>query len=410
MELYANQILGGLLLRLHVDVSIGRVAVCTSVLSFLWFGGAAAFSETQPAVHSPELLFDISDETLSLPLGVVTDVGVSDSVVYILDLQNFNIRRITLMGRELPSLGSQGEGPGDISDPCRIAVAPDGRCVVVQDLSSRAPCFAPDGNACEPYDTSALRKGRGWSVTWIRADWGREGELILSATVSERGSFAQFDPVGFVACVRDDGRGITLFSADGDNANGRAVAIPGGLLYPAYGWDTNREGTMIFADPEGAYRVHIGDPVGSSVTIDLPEWRNEDRRWPWAEKTRRKSPEKAPLRATCVYWLDNDHFMVGHAAESAATRAVNTVGTFEVFRRSGDSLGRYTVYCDLDLSNDVFFIRGTVLVVIRGAISVARAAYRAVPGSESLGGSSATAVDEVRIRAYELFSDVRHGR
>lgn len=58
----------------------------------------------------------------------------------------------------------------------------------------------------------------------------------------------------------------------------------------------------------------------------------------------------------------------------------------------------------------MFFLRGSVLVVIRGAFSVARAAYRAEQESEVLGEPSATEVDEVRIRAYELFSDIRPGR
>ncbi|MDH4038678.1 MAG: hypothetical protein OEX18_12060 [Candidatus Krumholzibacteria bacterium] len=389
----------------------GTVALLVSAL----ISGAAAVPKTvAPSIHKPVMLFDLSDEVMAGPLGVVADVAVGDSVVYVLDQQNCNVRRITLTGLELPALGREGEGPGDISGPSKLANASGGKCAVIQGISNRAPCFTPAGNLCDPYDISSLRRGYA-SVIWVRAEFGRADELILSGLGSRRevsDSFAQYEPVSFVTRLRADGSATELFSENPGGFETGAVRTSSGASFAVYGWDIAEDGTIIYADPSGEYRVFIGHPVdGVSQSIDLPEWNgDEDRYLSFVERAHIQSPNSTVLRVASVHWLGRGCFMVRPSAELSGVPAENGIGTFEVFRRNGDSLGRYTVYCDLDSANDTFFVRGNVLVVIRGAKSVARAAYPEVLGPGKNRKTPSLEVDEVRIRAYDLFSEVMAGR
>ena len=339
------------------------------------------------------------------PLGVVADVAVGgDGVVYILDQQNCNIRRISLSGRELPPIGRQGEGPGDISNPRRIAVSSSGRCVVIQDLSSRAPCFAPDGSPCDVYDLSSVKGGFA-NVVWIRADVGPQQELWLSSINNSTPvtSAAAPNPVGTVMRVRPDGTTVTFLSQESRDDN--IVKSPADMSYYMHGWDVAADGTIIYGDPSGEYRVIVGPPSeGTSHAIELPEWDGDEDRYKEIVNRSAANVRGNILRVAGVQWLNDEYFIVRPTAEKPANKLHNSIGTLEVFGRDGDSFGRYTVQCELDMSNDFFFVRDNVLVVVRGIRAVARAAYSAVLPPDADPGASE--VEEVRVRAYDLFSDV----
>jgi hypothetical protein len=351
------------------------------------------------------LLFDISDDALMAPLGVVADVALgTDGTVYILDQQNCNIRRISSTGQELSPFGRPGEGPGDIRSPRRIAVSSAGRCVVIEDLSSRAPCFAPDGSACDSYDLSGVSGGFA-NVVWMRADMGPHQELLLSSVnnATPPTSTAPPRPVGTVMRVLPDGTTSTLLSQEPHRD--KVVKSPTDMSYYMHGWDIDADGTMIYGDPEGKYRVIVGHPSdGVSQAIELPEWEGDEERYREILDKSPASVRGSILRVAEVQWLNDQYFLVRPTAELPDARSRNTIGTLEVFRRDGDSLGRYSVYCALDTNNDSFFIRGNVLIVVRGIRDVARSAYSAVITPHADPG--AVQVNEVRVRAYELFPGI----
>lgn len=372
---------------------------------FLLADAAAAPRTNPPVPYEPTLLFDISDEELIAPLGVVADVAVGgDGIVYILDQQSCNIRRISLSGGELPPIGRQGEGPGDIRNPRRLAVSSSGRCVVIQDLSSRAPCFAPDGSPSDAYDLSGVKGGFA-NVVWVRADIGPRQELWLSSinNSTPATSTAPPNPVGTVMRVRPDGSTVTLLSQDSQGDS--VVKSPANMSYYMHGWDVGADGAIIYGDPSGKYNVIVGLPSeGTSQAIELPEWDGDEERFREIVSKGASNVRSNVLRVAGVQWLNDAHFMVRPAAEMAGAGLHDTIGTIEVFGRGGDSFGRYAVLCELDTSSDFFFVRDNILVVIRGIRAVARGAYSAVLPPDADPGPSE--VEDVRIRAYDLFSDV----
>jgi hypothetical protein len=387
-------------------------------LLFLSVNSVAAQSGAEaPIPYQPELLFDLSDEVMSLPLGVVTDVAVgADGIVYLLDRQNCNIRRITLAGDIKSPLGRRGEGPGEMSLPHYLALFPDGRCLVIQDMSGRAVCLMPDGDACDMGDISIFRAGYNNTIV-TRTEADPNQRLILSAITMERHTRpgASLEERGTCISVRRahtvDGRLETLFTTDANTPSRNAIFFP--LIwsgYADYGWDINNAGTIIFFDPKGSYSVNIGHPAdGKTQSISLLPWEYDEER---IKKLAREADNSVKAngmpRITNIQWLENEFFMVIPTAEIQLTPIAGVITTVEVFRRDGCSFGRYIIQGDFDFDNDGLYIRGDIVVIIKGGKSSARAAFSAVlPSDKTIEGNKPEEVDEIRVLAYRLFKSLR---
>ncbi|HEX5133486.1 MAG TPA: hypothetical protein VFX92_13505 [Candidatus Krumholzibacteria bacterium] len=381
----------------------------------LWGASIAALPAKAQDVHNPDVLFDVSDDEMDTPIGVVADVAVRDSIVYLLDRQAFQVRRITLAGSVLEAMGQFGEGPGDLSTPERLSLLSDGRCIVFQTFGGRAVCFGHDGRACEMLDLSPLKDGYA-SVIWLRVV-PRESEQVLVSllTTSRPVKTLQesFENSGTSASVKRmdlaTGHLQTLFSTDEAEKQEDTVSIPPELYtFVIHGWDINRSGTMLYADTGGAYRVVIGHPVdGGSRAIDLPQQDgDEDRLHSLAKKMNMPGSAILP-RIASVRWLDDHRFVVKPTADVPPAAAANSAGTYEVFDSDGSSFGRFDIRCGYDPNNDQLYLCGDILVVVRGVQAVARSAYRDVMAQSQTGQiEGAAPVEEVRVAAYRLFSSL----
>jgi len=335
------------------------------------------------------------------PLGVVRDVAVGPDAIYLLDQQNTCIWRIDLAGA-VTSFGQRGEGPGDIAQPSKLARGADGRLWVVDSFSRRVSCFDANGGDCPSLDVSSLRSGYVMTL-WFRADAGPNGDLYFGTLANRRRAArgASLEEMGTVAQVRrlrlSSDKPDLLFSTDADDASKGATTVPTYLgNFVGDGWDIGNDGTLVYADPQGEYRVFVGYPPDSRV-LALPEWpRDADR---LARQKRDLGATRIP-RLTTVQWIDDTLFMVRPTAEIDPERTEN-LGTFEVFDRSASSYGRHTVMVTFDKERDDVFIRGDVVVVIQEGKGIARAAYHIADPRVADGEPR-----EIRIRAYKLFESV----
>lgn len=379
---------------------------------------SASHSETKlPVPYQPELLFDISDEMMSFPLGAVTDVKISSNgIVYLLDQQNCNIRRITLSGELKSPIGGRGEGPGEMRLPRYLALFSDGRCLVIQDMTSRIVCLTQNGDACDMGDISIFREGYQHTIV-TRAEVDPKQRLILSATTMKRRTRpgASLEDLGTCITVgrahTKDARLEILFTTDSKTTNRNTIFFPlDWLAYGDYGWDINKDGTIIYFDPKGSYSVNIGHPAdGKTIVISLMPWEYDDERIEaLAEESGTEIKPNEMLRITRIEWLDSEFFMVQPTAEIHLTPMEDVIGTFEVFRRDGCSFGRYIVQADYDFDDDGLFICGDILVIIKGGKSTARAAFSAVlPLEGSVEEKETEEADTIRILAYRLFHSIR---
>ena len=396
-------------------------AIATALLTFS-VNSAVAQSQTDlPAIHQPELLFDISDEVMTDPLGIIIDVTIgADGIVYLLDQQNYNIRRIALSGDLMSPLGRRGQGPGELSRPKCLVWFPDGLCLVVQSMSSRTVCLTQAGDACDMGNISLFRAGYVNTII-TRAEVDKDQQLILSMIAMRyRGNSpdASLEARGTVASVRRTTVGAerleSLFTTEISTSDANTVPIPldphGYTSYFRQGWDINEAGTIIYSDPGGSYSVHIGHPAdGETQSVDLMEWEYDEKR---IKKLLKDADSKVKLdkapRISSVEWLDNEFFMVQPTAELSLAPVANVVRTVEVFRRDGSSFGRYDIQCSFDPSNDEVFIRGDIVVLIKGGKSVARAVFSGfLPGEKAHEEAEPADVDEIRVVAYRLFRSLR---
>jgi hypothetical protein len=65
--------------------------------------------------------------------------------LYVLDRQNARVMVYDRTGRFLRQIGKRGQGPGELSMPLQMAVAPDGTVAVVDLGNANFSYFAPDG-------------------------------------------------------------------------------------------------------------------------------------------------------------------------------------------------------------------------------------------------------------------------
>jgi len=376
----------------------------------------AALASGVRADKPPPLLWSVSDDTLTAPLGAITDVAVgSDGTVFLLDSQNFMVRRISSEGKELPSLGRRGEGPGEFMHPRLVAALQGGACVVLQDFYAPAVCFeGEEDRLCVAPDLAIIRSGFLATILMDTARIDAHGRLLVSLFAIDRASQKKAvtgRSAGVNAVFRLEPGSpspVVLFSNGPSVASASTVQIPGQAgSFAARCWDVDTEGTIIYADPSNRYRVIIGHPVdGESRLIELPVQPMDEAKMRRLEEEYGWESGWYP-RVSNVYWLDEGRFLVVPGAE--ATEPVPSVlGVWEAFDDRGRSLGRHPLRCDFDAGQDSYYVRNGTLVVIKGgksaneAVHAQMAAMLGIKAESS--GDSAPASDVIRIDAYDLNS------
>jgi hypothetical protein len=287
-------------------------------------------------------------------------------------------------------------------------------------MSSRTVCLTQNGDACDMGDISSFRAGYANTII-VRAESGRDQQLILSTiTMKYRGSSpnTSLEDRGTVASVRRTNFGAeqleSLFSTETGSSDQNTVSAPlssyGYMNYVRQGWDINKAGVIIFSDPEGDYRVHIGHPAdGETQSLDLLQWKYDVKRLKMLAKEIDGANKADDIPCiSSIEWLDNNFFMVQPTAELSLASVPDVVRTVEVFREDGSSFGRYDIQCSFDPANDEMFIRGDIIVLIKGGKSVARSVFSGVlPGEKDHGAAEPAEVDEIRVVAYRLFKTLR---
>jgi hypothetical protein len=188
------------------------------------------------------------------------------------------------------------------------------------------------------------------------------------------------------------GKADVLFTDSDSTGDGRTVRYRPSIGYYALRcWDADFRGRVIFADPEGAYRVHVGHPIDRSTTIiELPDSP--------ARATDRRNPGDQMPRIADVQWVDDTHFMVKPFTKDARGR-VEIGGAIEMFETDGSSQGSLLLVEDFSPESDSFYVRAGLLIVIRGNREMQRTALQIPsPAISSHDGPMVVEVYDLRMR------------
>ncbi len=371
-----------------------------------------ASASAASSVDGPPLIWSVSDDELSVPIGTIADVAVGgDGITYLLDTQNFLVLRIDGSGRELSPLGRRGEGPGEFMHPRLVSSTTRGECVVIQDFYSPAVCLEPNGDVCAGPDLSSIRD-RFAIVQFFNARTDAVGRFLLTAMTTDRMPDSASDSERLrtawsVFRLEVNSRAPTVLFSDHPERHEPATIVLSkhAASYTDRGWDISGKGRIVFADPAGRYRVTIGHPAdGTSRQLDLMEKPTDEADLRRLAKSVGQDVGDIP-RVASVYWVDEEHFLVKPSA-CLPGRTHSRGGTFELFDVAGRSGGRAHLDCDYDPDQDSFFLRFGTLVIIKGGKAATDAAIRQKAAMIGKPADAPPADDSesevIRVHAYNL--------
>lgn len=128
-------------------------------LAIVWLAVCAPADDPAPEFF-PDIVVARPGDTLavfpppgdtSVLLARVNGLALADDEqsVYVLDEGNYQVHRIDLEGNLLASMGSEGEGPGELESPVAIHAAEGGGVWVLDSQHQRVTRFGPDGTLVE---------------------------------------------------------------------------------------------------------------------------------------------------------------------------------------------------------------------------------------------------------------------
>jgi len=117
----------------------GNVTTVVNESGSVWGGTARLVEEASIGVEAG------ADEYM---LSSVFSVFGTDEHIYVVDMDGPRlVRRYDHDGVYVDTIGARGQGPGEYMAPGLVTVAPDGRILVLDPLSSRTQVYGPDGES-----------------------------------------------------------------------------------------------------------------------------------------------------------------------------------------------------------------------------------------------------------------------
>jgi len=326
----------------------------------------AGVAVTAEAVrHRPRLVFETTGDRCDPPLAYVASVDVdSTGTVHLLDIFGGVVRRLGADGRPLAPLRDGDGGRAVPGIPGLISVGADGVCYGVNTFCTDLVRYVPEGAP----GTSLPIRGLDamWPAGYAMRFVARDADNFLWAVQRKDivdGDFAKgTPPIPELLEVRD-GRPRLLM---------RVAATPGApatieVAETAYtlvhdGWDMLETGEMVWADPDGSYRLRRGHPGDDATVVPLAE-PNEDREVlarATAQTLQGKRTRHVP-RIASVRWLDRDRILVQPVARLDPDDR-QSMGVYDVVDRDGARLARVDLVVAHDPAHDrVFLTRGRLV-------------------------------------------------
>ncbi|MFC1476863.1 NHL repeat-containing protein [candidate division KSB1 bacterium] len=197
----------------------------------------------------------------------VADVAKdNEDNIYILDAGNFRIQKFDKDGKYITTIGSEGQGPGELMNPAGMCIDEENRIFVTDIENNRVQIYSTDGN-----DISSFPMNRSIRILRNLPD----GSFVTNANYIPEPEF-QDEPGHLMEIIDTDGNSIREFGSILKTDEYRLALFinsiiidtdPRGNIFVSY----RNENRIEKYSPEGALLARIDRPVDYEINHRIEE-------------------------------------------------------------------------------------------------------------------------------------------
>lgn len=317
------------------------------------------------------------EETL---LGVVNRVLADDQDnVYLLDIQLTEVLVYDTDGEYTQSLGSQGEGPGEIRRAADFLFMPDGTVGLVQGFPGKIVKVDHQGIPAGEFRPGGDDPSAGGFFA-LRGAASRGGRLVFSGTRITRGEDSR-TAVNFIATFGDDGAQLNLFhdTTSVRQFRGEDFSEKKEFFPHEGGWALGDDGRVYVAKERNSYEIEVYAPDGTlQRTIKRPykSYKRtaeekiiaEDSLMPWRRRNRsRFNFVVEPTEQDIVRMRVTDQGQLWVLSSRGLRDQPQGVhSTWDVFDKTGQFQQTVAVKCEgVGLRDKIFFAGDDMIVLVK---------------------------------------------
>ena len=352
-------------------------------------------------------------------LGMVGQVMADDQDnIYLLDMQLVEVMVFDADGEYVQSLGSQGEGPGEITRPADVVFMPDGSIGLVQSFPGRIVMVDRAGLPAGEFRPGGDDPSAGGFFA-LRGAASRGGRMVFSGARITRGESSR-TAVNFVASYGENGERLNLYydTTSVREFRGQDFSEVAEYFPHVGGWALGPQGRVFVNQERNDYIINAYSPDGSlAYTIKRPfkSWKRtaeetkmaKDAVMPWRRRNRSRmnivvSPNEKDIDRMRV--ADDGRLWV-LSSRGLREQPVGIHSTWDVFDQTGHFEKTVAISCDgVGVQDKLFFANDEIIVVVKQYADALKA-FRGQSGDDETDPTEDVEGKPLEVICYRIVSE-----
>ena len=352
-------------------------------------------------------------------LGVVGQVLADDNDnIYLLDYQLVEVMVFDAQGEYVQSLGSKGEGPGEIQRPADLVFMPNGNIGLVQSFPGKIVLVDQSGLPAGGFRPGGDDPSAGGFFA-LRGAASRGGRMVFSGVRMTRGEKTR-SAENFVSSYGEDGQRLIQFyeTTSVRQSRGQEFSEEDEFFPHEGGWTLGPEGRVFVNSERNNYEITSYNPDGTlAYTIKRPfeSWKRsaeekkiaEDAVMPWRRRNRHRmnivvaSTEKdiAQMRVA------NDGRLWVLSSRGRRDQSEGVHSTWDVFDKTGHFEKTVAIACEGVGIKDKLFFAGEDFVVLVKQYADALKSFQGQSGENQTNETEELEAQPLEVICYRIVSD-----